>query len=70
GEVGFLVCRRFDDKARFELRCRDTALDGRGYIIALDDDDLKALVEARKVEDEAPYREYPLLRQRFDALIS
>lgn len=70
GEVGFLVCRRFDNKARFEQRCRDTALDGRGYIVALDDEDLKALVEARKAEDEAPYREYPLLRQRFDTLIS
>jgi len=70
GEVGFLVCRRFDNKARFEQRCRDTALDGRGYIIVLDDEDLKALVEARKAEDEAPCREYPLLRQRFDTIIS
>jgi hypothetical protein len=70
GEVGFLVCRRFDNKARFEQRCRDTALDGRGYIVVLDDNDLNALVEARKAEDEASYREYPLLRQRFDVLIS
>lgn len=70
GNVGILVARRFDDKSRFEQRCRDTALDGRGYIIALDDDDLAALVAARKAEDEAPYREYPILRQRFDTIIS
>lgn len=70
GNVGMLVCRRFDDKAKFEQRCRDTALDGRGYIIALDDDDLTALVAARKAEDETPYREYPILRQRFGTIIS
>lgn len=70
GNVGILVCRRFDNKARFEARCRDTALDDRGYIIALDDADLEALVEARKEDVEADYREYPLLRQRFDTLIS
>lgn len=70
GNVGMLICRHFDNKARFEQRCRDTALDDRGYIIALDDADLKALVDARKADDEAAYREYPLLRQRFDTLIS
>ncbi|CAN5115589.1 hypothetical protein BH10PSE12_BH10PSE12_10920 [soil metagenome] len=70
GNVGMLICRRFDDKAKFEQRCRDTALDGRGYILSLDDEDLKALVNARKTDDEAAYREYPLLRLRFNALIS
>jgi hypothetical protein len=70
GNVGLLVCRQFDDKTKFEQRCRDTALDGRGYVIVLDDADLKALVDARKSDEEAAYREYPLLRQRFDTLIS
>lgn len=70
GNVGMLVCRRFKNKAKFEQRCRDTALDDRGYIIALDDEDLKTLVEARKADQEAAYREYPLLRKRFDAMIS
>lgn len=70
GDFGILICRRFDNKARFEQRCRDTAFDGRGYILALDDDDLVALVEARKVEEESSYRQYPLLRKRFDTLIS
>jgi hypothetical protein len=70
GDFGILVCRRFDNKDRFQQRCRDTALDGRGYILALDDDDLRVLVDARKADEEASYREYPLLRQRFDTLIS
>lgn len=70
GNVGMLVCRRFKDKAKFQQRCRDTALDDRGYIIALDDEDLKTLVEARKADQEATYREYQLLRERFEATIS
>jgi hypothetical protein len=70
GNFGILVCRQFDNKARFQEGCRDTAKDDRGYIVALDDDDLGTLVEARKADDEGPYRDFPLLRQRFDALIS
>ncbi|RYG55201.1 MAG: hypothetical protein EON56_06005, partial [Alphaproteobacteria bacterium] len=70
GTFGILVCRQLDDKARFQQRCRDTAKDDRGFIIALDDADLTALVEARKASDENSYREFPLLQQRFDYLIS
>lgn len=70
GTFGILVCRQLDDKARFQERCRDTAKDDRGYIIALDDADLTALVEARKASDENSYREFPLLQQRFNYLIS
>jgi hypothetical protein len=68
GKVGLLVCRRFDDKARFLARCVDTAKDDRGFIIPLDDDDLAALVEARK--SDAYYQLWPLLRDRFVKLIS
>lgn len=68
GQVGLLVCRQFNDKNRFLQRCRDTALDGRGYIIALDDDDLRILVEARKgIMDPLSQK---LLLQRFQALVS
>jgi hypothetical protein len=70
GKVGMLICRQFDNKDKFEQRCRDTALDNRGYIISLDDSDLKALVEARKTKEERECRDYPLLRQRFETLIS
>jgi len=70
GEFGIIVCRKFKNKALFQQRCRDTALDGRGFVIALDDTDLAALVEARKTEDENEYRKLPLLQGRFDAIIS
>lgn len=52
GVVGILCHRGYGDKASVVKRCRDTALDGRGYIIALDDDDLAEMVEERKnIED-------------------
>lgn len=70
GHFGILVCRKFVNKARFQEGCRDTARDDRGYVIALDDDDLKTLVEARKANDEGPYRDFTLLRERFEYLIS
>jgi hypothetical protein len=37
GRVGFLLCRQFDDRAKFVERCRDTMRDGNGLIIPLDD---------------------------------
>jgi hypothetical protein len=44
GRLGLLVGRSFDDRARFVARCRDTANDGRGYVIALVDDDIAELL--------------------------
>jgi hypothetical protein len=69
GEVGFIVCRQFKNKALFLKRCRDTALDGRGYIIALDDADLATLVAARKA-DTVGYRQWPSLMKRFNELVA
>lgn len=40
GNVGILVCRTIKDKKLFRQRCLDTANDGRGFILAIDDDDL------------------------------
>ena len=60
GEVGFLVCRQFDNKARFQKSCRDTAQDGRGFIIPLDDEDLMEIVEFRKTHTGHEYREFKL----------
>lgn len=68
GKVGLLVCRTFDNKKRFIERCVDTAKDSRGFIIPLDDSDLKLMVEARKAD--ALYQMWPLLRSRFEQLIS
>jgi len=73
GTLGFLVCRSFNDKALFLERCRDTSRDRRGYVIALDDDDLKSLAEQSMRLQYQEKREirfaYPLLRERFDMLI-
>jgi hypothetical protein len=65
GQVGLLICRGIDDKERMAARCRDTANDGRGYILALDDDDLRELLDQYQATGELT-----LLRERFDALIN
>lgn len=67
GQFGLLVCRRLDQKELFIQRCIDTAHDHRGFIVPLDDDDLRELVEERKSADLV--LELRLLRQRFDRLI-
>jgi hypothetical protein len=67
GQVGILVCRRFSDKDLFIKRCIDTALDQRGFVIVLDDEDLVELVRERRQLNE--HQEYSLLRKRFDNLI-
>lgn len=67
GTFGLILCRGFDDKARFIARCRDTAQDNRGFIVVLDDDDLRQLVEARKAGD--PQAQFEFLRERFSELV-
>jgi len=68
GRFGLLVYRGYGSKELVEARCRDTALDQRGYIIALDDEDLRSLV-AQKIQNPSSLT-FPLLRERFLALIS
>lgn len=60
------MCRTIKDKALFTARCRDSANDGHGFIVALDDEDLRALVEARKKD---PKDTFVFLRRRFNALV-
>lgn len=69
GTVGLLVCRKIADRKKLLNRCRDTANDRRGYIIALDDDDLTELVKAAKLQALGG-NDFKLLRERFDDLIS
>ncbi len=73
GWVGIVVCRRFEDKALFLDRCRDTARDGRGYIVALDDDDMRGLVRERITsKDQKPQEKaiFKVIHDRFNFLIS
>jgi hypothetical protein len=67
GQFGLLCYRGFkDDKASVVQHCRDAALDGRGWVIALDDEDLRVLVESRKAGDDTTFR---YLLDRFRQLI-
>jgi len=67
GKFGLLCYRGFrDKKATVVQRCRDAALDDRGAVIALDDDDLGILVESRK-DGELTLFKY--LMQRYQELI-
>jgi hypothetical protein len=68
GQFGLLVCRTFKNKLKFAARCRDTAVDGRGFIIALDDRDLATLVESRK--SDPLFLNLPMLQERFRELVS
>lgn len=74
GRVGIIVCRSFEDKDLFLKRCKDTSSDRNGYIIALDDEDLKVLAtEASTLQSESRRERrfaFPLLRERFNSLIS
>lgn len=45
GNIGILVCRKIKNKVLFRTRCLDTANDGRGFILALDDDDVEILAD-------------------------
>ncbi|MEU3645545.1 hypothetical protein AB0E59_19340 [Lentzea sp. NPDC034063] len=48
GVLGILCYRGISNKSEVADHCRDAATSGRGYILALDDDDLRTLVEERK----------------------
>jgi hypothetical protein len=67
GKFGILACRTFKNKAKFIAACRATANDDRGFIIALDDDDLQRLVDARKAGDATAA--FPYLQERFNELV-
>ena len=62
-----IVCRKFDNKKLFIQKCKDGSSDGRGYIIALDDDDVHSLILAAKASDKA--ERLSLLRERLQDLI-
>lgn len=47
GWFGVIVCRRVEDKSLMLKRCKDTLLDGRGWILVFDDDDINQLLKLR-----------------------
>jgi hypothetical protein len=68
GEVGILICRELTDRKKFMKSCRDTASDGRGFVVPLDDSDLKTLTEMRKTHDRRAMSGH--LKELFDTVVS
>ncbi|CND65979.1 hypothetical protein [Yersinia enterocolitica] len=66
GKVGILVCREIKNKDLLYKRCEDTAKDGRGYILPLDDEDIKNMI---KDYGESKDQEFPHLRRLWGRLI-
>jgi hypothetical protein len=66
GKVGILAYRSSSKKEDIEKRCIDTANDDRGYIIALDDSDIIALIDQR-IENSNHH--FELLRIKFNKII-
>lgn len=67
GQVGILVCRKIVDLKTLMKRCRDTADDHRGFILPLDDDAVKKIIDGyAKGNDSQPF---PLLRELFNQLV-
>ena len=68
GPVGILCYRTSADKPKIVQRCRDAVLGGQGYILPLDDEDLKALVAERK--QLADGQDFVFLHARFREIIN
>jgi hypothetical protein len=48
GKFGILIARSCSDRDSFILRCKDTAQDGRGFVVPLFDDDICRMLDAIK----------------------
>lgn len=68
GKLGLLLCRRMDYRERFIARCRDTAIDDRGFILVLEDSDLVEYLEL--VESGSRDALDGKLRRRFEELVN
>ena len=67
GRFGILLCRSIVDRKLIDQRSRDAANADQGYIIVLDDADLRRLVDARNANSIDA--EFQVLRERYDALV-
>jgi len=67
GKFGLLICRKFDSKDLFIQRCKDTAQDDRGFIVPLDDSDLKLLLGFRGERDFRSIHNF--LEERYQKLV-
>lgn len=63
GFVGLLLCRSMDNRGRIVAGCRDTANDGRGFMIVLEDADLIQMLGF--VQNNSRWRIDEFLHERF-----
>ncbi len=68
GRLGLLIGRSFDDRERFIARCRDTARDDRGFIIAIVDHDVVQMLEMIEQGRRPDVDRY--LERRFNELLT
>lgn len=67
GQVGILVCRSVENRERLNKRCIDTARDARGYLLVLDDQDVRELVD--EYQKTGGGQEFDSLREQWKRLI-
>jgi len=67
GKVGILVCRSVANKNRLIQRCIDTAKDDRGFILVLDDDGIKELIQEYLINKESQI--FKSLKGQWDNLV-
>ena len=68
GWFGIILSRSFKDKALFVERCKDTAKDGRGIIVCLDDEDI--IYWLTLIKDNKRDQIDRLLTQKYQSVIS
>jgi len=68
GWFGIVLSRKFENKDLFVERCKDTAKDGRGIILCLDDDDIIQLLKF--IIDEKRNKIDEVLSQKYQLVIS
>jgi hypothetical protein len=65
--VGLMLYRSTTNQVQIDASCRDTALAGSGFILAISDNDLGRLVEDRKHNPDNV--EFPFLREKYSRLV-
>jgi hypothetical protein len=68
GKVGLMVCRIIENKDTLMARCKDAVADDRGYMLALDDDDIITLIKDYQDNEGEP--KLDLLHKLWNELVS
>ena len=67
GQFGIVFCRNVEDREKMKNRCKAAATDGHGFVVVLDDDDLKDLIKgAKNILDGGSFK---IIEQRFAELV-